>query len=274
MLNDNCIPLWPDGAPGSEDWPQHETESFMPPANFRVIRNVAQPTLTAYFPKPTDANGTAVIICPGGAFHFLAIAHEGTDVAAWLIARGVTAFVLKYRLLRTGDDFATEVWRNLGDPQRMGALMAPLIPLLLADGQQAVRLVRQRAAEWDLAPDRVGIMGFSAGATVTVNVALQHDADSRPDFAAAIYAAHHGGVPVPADAPPMFILCAADDPLVPAAGSIQLYTDWQAAGRPAELHVYAKGGHGFGMNKLGLPVDTWIERFGDWLEAQGLLGPR
>ena len=152
--------------PTSDDF---ETEALMPPANFRVIRNVAQPTLTAYFPKPTETNGTAVIVCPGGGFHFLSIDYEGTDVAAWLIARGMTAFVLKYRLLRTGDDFATEVWRNLGDPQRMAELMKPLRQLLLADGQQAVRLVRQGAAEWGIHSDRIGIMGFSAGGAVTMH---------------------------------------------------------------------------------------------------------
>ena len=152
---------------------------------------------------------------------------EGTDVAAWLNQRGVAAFVLKYRLIRTEDDFATQVWKNLGDPSRMAALMASLQPLVLADGQQAVRLVRARAAEWGVAPDRIGIMGFSAGGAVTVSVALQHDAHSRPDFAAAIYAAHHGDAPVPADAPPMFILCAADDPLVPSAVSVGVFSRWQ-----------------------------------------------
>jgi len=266
------IPLWPGAAPGSEDWDQTEQESVMP-GGLRVIRNVARPTLTAYFPDPALANGTAVIVCPGGGFHFLSIGMEGTDVATWLTARGVTAFVLKYRLLRTGDDFATQVWKNLGDPTRMAALMAPLIPFLLADGQQAVRLVRQRAAEWRLTPDRVGIMGFSAGGTVTATVALRHDAGSRPNFAAAIYPAPLEDVAVPADAPPMFVLCADDDPLVPPAVSLGLYARWKAAARPVELHVYQKGGHGFGMQKLGLPTDTWIERFGDWLETQELLDP-
>ena len=192
----------------------------MPPANFRGIRNVAQPTLTAYFPKPADTNSTAVIVCPGGGFHFLSIEHEGTDVAAWLTARGLTAFVLKYRLLRIGDDFATEVWRNLGDPQRMAELMKPLRRLLLADGQQAVRLVRQRAAEWGIHSDRIGLLGFSAGGTVTATVALRHDAGSRPAFAAAIYGAGWEDIPAPPDARPMFVLCADDDPLIPPAISL------------------------------------------------------
>jgi acetyl esterase/lipase len=251
----------------------------MPPANFKVIRNVAQPTLMAYFPKPADANGTAVgnatavIVCPGGAFHFLSIDHEGTDVATWLTAHGIAAFVLKYRLLRTGDDFTTQVWKNLDHPTRMAELMKPLRPLIRADGQQAVRVVRERAVDWGIRPDRIGIMGFSAGGRVTMEVALQHDAHSRPDFAAPIYGAFAGDLSVPAHAPPLFIMGAADDDLIPPAESVRLFNAWRTAERSAELHIYAKGGHGFGMRKQDLPTDTWIERFEEWLEAQGLLDP-
>lgn len=264
------VPLWPDGAPGSEGWTQQEQEDVIPP-RLKVIRNVTQPTLMAYLPDPSIANGTAVIVCPGGAFHFLSIDMEGTDVARWLNARGVAAFVLKYRLIRTGDRFPVEVWETLNSRTRMAELMGPLRPLIVADGQQAVRVVRQHAAEWDIAPDRIGIMGFSAGGTVTENVARLHDADSRPDLAAVIYGANLAeAAPVPADAPPMFVLCADDDEMA-ASASTRLYAEWRAAGRPVELHIYSKGGHGFGMNKQGLPADTWIERFGDWLQAQGLL---
>ena len=131
------IPLWPGGAPGSEDWAQQEQGSVIPPS-LKVVRNVSQPTLTAYLPGPTAANGTAVIVCPGGAFHFLSIDMEGTDVARWLNARGVAAFVLKYRLIRTDDGFPDKVWETLSDRQAMSELMAPLRPLILADGQQAV----------------------------------------------------------------------------------------------------------------------------------------
>ena len=131
-------------------------------------------------------------------------------------------------------------------------------------------MVRERATEWGIALDRIGIIGFSAGSTVTVSVALEHDAGSRPDFAGAIYGAGRQDVPVPADAPPLFILCA-DDDLMASPESVRLYSDWKAAGHPVELHIYSKGGHGFGMNKQGLPSDTWIDRFGDWLRVQGLL---
>ncbi|MBN1581942.1 MAG: alpha/beta hydrolase [Anaerolineae bacterium] len=265
------IPLWPSGAPGSEDWTQQEQESIIPPS-LKVVRNVTQPTLTAFFPDPATANGTAVIVCPGGAFHFLSIDMEGTDVARWLNMRGVAAFVLKYRLVCTGDDFPEAVWKTLNDRQAMAGRMAPLRPLILADGQQAVRLVRERAAEWGIAADRIGIIGFSAGSAVTVSVALDHDNSSRPDFAGTIYGGGRQDIPIPVDAPPLFILCA-DDDLMASPESVRLYSDWKAAGHSVELHIYSKGGHGFGMRKQGLPSDTWIDRFGDWLRVQGLLAP-
>ncbi|MCX7669542.1 MAG: alpha/beta hydrolase [Anaerolineae bacterium] len=262
------IPLWPGAAPGSEDWTQQEQVSVMPEAGLKVIRNVSRPTLTAFLPDPQLANGTAVIVCPGGAFHFLAYEHEGIQVAAWLNARGIAAFMLKYRLIRTSDNFVAEVQERLADRAKMAGPLNALRPLILADAQQAVRLVRQRAAEWGIRPDRIGVMGFSAGGGVTMAVALHHDASCRPDFVAPIYPAHFGEVPVPEDAPPIFLAHASDDALIPPAISIAIYTAWQAAGKPAELHIYSRGGHGFGMNKLGLPVDGWIERFGEWLGAQ------
>jgi acetyl esterase/lipase len=224
-------------------------------------------------PDPTLATGTAVIVCPGGAWHFLATEHEGVDVAAWLAAHGLVAFMLKYRVVRTGDDLTGQVGATLGNPDRMAELMRTLVPLAQADGRQAVRLVRDRAAEWGIAPDRIGIMGFSAGAEVAVDVATMHGAESRPDFVAAIYTAPYTSRFVPAGAPPLFALCAADDEMA-APLTLRLYADWRAAGLPAELHIYAQGGHGFGMHKNGVPSDSWIERFADWLQAQGMVGAR
>ena len=142
--------------------------------------------------------------------------------------------------------------------------------LAVADGRQAIKVVRRHAAEWGIKPDRVGIMGFSAGGMVTMGVVMDPDRENRPDFAAPIYGGGTGGTRVPEDAPPLFILCAADDQLA-AAGSARLYAEWKAAGRPAELHIYEKGGHGFGMTPRGLPVDRWVERYGDWLAQRGLI---
>jgi acetyl esterase/lipase len=145
--------------------------------------------------------------------------------------------------------------------------------LAVADGRQAIKVVREHAAEWGVKPGRVGIMGFSAGGMVTTGVATGYDAASRPNFAAPVYGPVYRSVKVPRDAPPLFICCATDDALVPPGDSISLYSSWNAAGKSAELHVYAKGNHGFGMSKQGLPCDTWIDRFGDWLGQQGFLKP-
>ena len=269
------IPLWPNGAPGTEDWTQQEQETpAMPPLGVKVVRNIAQPNLTAFLPDPATATGTAVIVAPGGAFHLLAIEHEGWDVARWLNARGITAIVLKYRVLQTAvrdEDFMREIGEHMADRDWMRERMPWLGGLAVADGLQAVRVTRQHAAEWGIAPDRIGIMGFSAGGVVTTGVAAQYDAESRPNFAAPIYTAPWEVATVPADAPPLFIALANDDQMAVDA-SVPLYTKWRAAGHPAELHIYAKGGHGFGMLKNGLPSDAWIERFGEWLVGQGFGG--
>jgi acetyl esterase/lipase len=270
-----AIPLWPEGAPGSEGWTHDEQETHhVPPFDITVVRNVSRPTLTPFLPDPGTATGAAAIICPGGAYHILAIHHEGYDVARWLNARGVAAFVLRYRLIPTpqsDEGFGQAIKDNMSDRERWHEMMARYVPLGVADGQRAVRLVRERAAEWGVDPARVGIMGFSAGGTVTVGAATQYDDASRPAFAAPIYGAPRGEIAVPADAPPLFIAVAHDDAFA-ASSCVPLYSAWSAAGRSAELHIYAQGGHGFGMFKKGLPADSWIDRFGDWLGAQGLLG--
>jgi len=270
------ITLWPDGAPGSEGWTQQEQETLAPPPiGIKVVRNVTQPTLTAFLPDSAGSNRAAVIVCPGGAFHFLAIEHEGTEVAHWLNTRGVAAFVLRYRLIETTvdeDGLSEQMRQNLTDRDRFRELMQVLRPLIIADGLQAVKLVRRRAAEWGIAPDRIGIMGFSAGGHLTTGVALKYDADSRPDFAAPIYSSPYEDINVPADAPPLFIAVAHDDAFA-ASACVPLYSAWSAAQRSAELHIYSKGGHGFGMYKQGLPSDHWIDQFGDWLQAQGVLDP-
>lgn len=279
------IPVWPGAAPGSENWTQKEVDYLSGKSN--MVRNVVTPTLTAYLPEKSKATGTAVIVCPGGGFHFLSWDSEGLDVAKWLQERGVAAFVLKYRLLDTGATeaefqkhldvlfgrrpaFAEE--SDTAGRQKEAAERKAIAGLAAADGRQAMKVVRQRASEWGIAPDRIGILGFSAGGAVTMGVVMEHDADSRPNFAAPIYGGSTGNAAVPADAPPLFILVANDDTGA-SVGSAKLYSEWKTAGKSAELHIYSKGGHGFGMNKRGLPVDSWIERFGDWLGVQGYLKP-
>ena len=265
------IRLYPEAAPGSEDRTHKEKEYFSQIWNTQVVTNVSQPTLTAYFAPPEIANGTSVIICPGGGFHALSINSEGIDVAKWLNARGVTAFVLKYRLVPTGEDGVKELMEK--DRQKMSLDSAAVIPLAVADGRAAVSYIRKHAAGLGVSPTRIGLMGFSAGGTVTASVALNYTAESRPDFIAPVYA-YMGAVKetsVPKDAPPLFVVAATDDQLGLAPDSINLYKMWAAAKKPSEIHIYSKGGHGFGMRKQNLPSDRWIERFGDWLETHGLL---
>ena len=136
------------------------------------------------------------------------------------------------------------------------------------------RLARRNAAAWRIDPARVGIMGFSAGGTVAASVAFNYSQETRPDFVAPIYLQYEWTPKpkgVPEDAPPIFVLAASDDPLGLAPHSFALYRDWLTAKKPAELHLYVKGGHGFGMRKQNLPTDRWIERFADWLEVEGLM---
>ena len=259
------IPLYPGAAPGSENWTWQEENVPVKPGEFARIRNVSRPTLTVYQPDPGKANGTAMIVCPGGGWRILAIEHEGYDVARWLNSQGVTVFILKYRVMRTGDegekDKATAAARRT-EAMKMGH----------ADGLAAMRLVRSRASEWGVAPNRIGIMGFSAGGYVAAMVAMQYDPESRPDFAAPIYAFIPETISAPANAPPLFLVHADDDKLLPPIKhSLRVYEAWKSVGVSAEMHIYAAGGHGFGMRKKNLPVDTWIDRLGDWLGAQGLL---
>jgi len=269
-VSQEAIPLYPGAAPGSTQENYPEKEYFSKTWDTEVVANVTKPTLTVYKPSQELRNGTAVVICPGGGFMALSINSEGNDVAKYLAARGVTAFVLKYRLAHTGEDAAQEFRTLFADRQKFAEMLKGIEPLAVADGLAAVTFVRQHAAEWGVSPDRVGIIGFSAGGAVTVGVAFHYAPEGRPAFVAPIYA---GGMPkdtpVPTDAPPMFVAAAADDQLGLAPDSVALYEKWTGAHKSAELHIYAKGGHGFGMRQQNLPTDHWIDRFADWLELQG-----
>jgi acetyl esterase/lipase len=267
------IQIYPGAAPGSEDWNYPEKQYFSKVWNTEVVSNVTHPTLTLFKPDPALANGTSAVICPGGGFMALSIASEGTDVAKWLAARGVTAFVLKYRIAHTGEDATQEFQDSFRDPKKFGEIIGKIVPLSIGDGLAAMAYVRKHAADWGLTADRVGIIGFSAGGTVTSGVGFHYTTESRPAFAAPIYAAAAAmqGEAVPTDAPPIFLAAASDDQLHLAPDSVQLYNQWTGAHKSAELHMYAKGGHGFGMRKQGSPSDHWIERFGEWLDSQGLM---
>ena len=271
----DVIPLYPGTPPGSEPADYPEKQYFSKNWNTEVVANVTKPTLTVFKPAPGTANGTAIVVAPGGGFMALSITSEGIDVAKYLAARGVTTFVLKYRLAHTGEDATQEFTDLFNDRQKFGEIIGKIIPLSIADGLAAVTYVRQHAAQWNVSPDRVGIIGFSAGGTVAAGVAFHYAPEGRPAFVAPIYAAagRLKDSTVPADAPPMFVAAATDDNLGLAPDSIALYEKWTEAKKSAELHMYAKGGHGFGMHVHNIPTDHWIDRFADWLDMQGFLKP-
>ena len=179
------IRLWPGKAPGSEDWTRQETETNL--FGERYVRNIVDPTLTAYFPAPGTANGTAVIVCPGGGFHALYIDSEGAQAARYLNSIGVTAFVLKYRLVQTGPAYFLDEFRRFKTPGGMNRLLDRMTPLIVADGLEALRIVRAHASQWGLAPDRIGIIGFSAGGYLALSLAYRPDQESRLDFIALLY---------------------------------------------------------------------------------------
>jgi len=208
------INLWPGVAPGSEQWKQQET--VLGSGNNRTIMNVTTPTLTVYQPAPPAATGTAVIIAPGGGFVNLSIDSEGHDVAKWLVARGFTAIVLKYRTVQLEGQDAAQLGQSAS--ARFGAQLRN-IPLIdedgkpgIADGIQAVKVVRAHAAEWGISPDRIVFTGFSAGGMITAYTAIQPDA--RPNYAAPIYGAPIASIPlIPQGMPPLFMAMAQDDNL-------------------------------------------------------------
>jgi acetyl esterase/lipase len=269
----NAIALYPGAAPGSEGTSQAEIweSGLLGPSN-RTVRNVTKPSITPYLPPAATATGAAMIVAPGGGFMMLSIDHEGYQVAQWLADHGVAAFVLKYRLNPTPADTKEFLGQlkalllNMGTPET-GPPQTPAGAF--ADAKAAIALVRSRSKEWGVDPARVGFMGFSAGADATLSVGLLTDPAVRPDFIAPIYGPMRHQT-VPADAPPMFAAIAADDPTF-GGGQAELFSDWVAAKRPAELHVFERGGHGFGMITTNTTSDHWIQELQWWLEARGYL---
>lgn len=238
------IPLYPGVAPGSTKADYPEKQYFSKVWNTEVVSNVTTPTLTVYQPAAGTSTGVAVVICPGGGFMALSITSEGIDVAKWLSARGMTAFVLKYRLAHTGEDATQEFAALFADKEKFRATIGPIVPLSIADGVAAVVYVRAHAKDWGISADKVGIIGFSAGGTVAAGTGFLYKPEGRPAFVAPIYAAasRFKDTPAPADAPPMFLAAASDDQLGLAMDSVGLYDQWMAAHKPVELHMYAKGG--------------------------------
>ncbi|MGR3810870.1 alpha/beta hydrolase [Jiulongibacter sp. NS-SX5] len=238
-----------------------------------VVTNVSEPSLLVYEPPKEKKNGTSVIIAPGGGLYALSMNSEGIDVAKWLNEKGITAFVLKYRLVPTGEDGSSQFGREYFlDPSGTLDKVGEVLPYSVNDGLEAVKYVRGHAEQYGLDPAKIGFMGFSAGGAVTMGVSYGYDKASRPDFLVPVYA-WTTAMPVrtaPKDAPPMMLVCATNDGLGLAAGSIDIYNAWFKAGHNVELHMYSKGDHGFGLRQKGLPSDTWIERCYEWMRVENL----
>jgi len=264
--------LYESVAPGSEGWVHSRSAYYSALFDNPVVTNVVTPTITPVVPG--EPNGTAIVIAPGGGFHALSIDSEGFEVAEWLADRDVTAFVLEYRLVPSGDDAVAELVEKMTtDLDGVFAEMNEIALLAESDAKAAIAWVREHASDFGVRSDRVGLIGFSAGGNVAMRVACSDEARERPDFVAPIYASVRGydlAAP-PAGSGPMFVVAATDDTLGLADDSVQIYDAWRRAGLPVEMHMYAAGGHGFGMKRQGLPSDSWIDRFGDWLDANDLL---
>ncbi|AKH43237.1 acetyl esterase/lipase [Altererythrobacter atlanticus] len=255
------------GATAGESWHQQYGSRF--------ARNVTNATLTPFLPDPENASGAAVVVAPGGGFRTLSMENEGWDVARALADRGVAAFVLKYRLNQTPaalDEFERSSQVPPPGAERPARpapdAAAQAIAPQIADAEAAFALIRERAAEWNVDPDRIGMVGFSAGAMLTMTTAL-HGENAKPAFLGDIYGPLTA-MNVPADAPPLFVALAADDPLFPGS-DFGLIQSWQSAGRPVEFHYYEQGGHGFGMYPKTTTSTGWFDAFAAWLKMHGFI---
>ena len=267
QLNTGPLP----GATAKEAWHTQYGSLF--------ARNVTVATLTPFLPDPAKATGAAVIVAPGGGFRTLSMNNEGWDVAQALADKGVAAFVLKYRLNPTPEDMPgfersmTQMFSATAQPRPAMAQQDPSVMLApqIADARAAFALVRSRAAEWHVDADRIGMVGFSAGAMLTLSTAL-YGQDAKPAFIGDIYGPL-AAVTVPADAPPLFIALAADDPFFANSG-YGLIDSWKAAKRPVEFHLFEQGGHGFGMYQKETTSTGWFDEFARWLGMHGYLKPK
>jgi acetyl esterase/lipase len=283
------IRLWPEGPPTTiEDVPAEVAYPVKAgvAAGTEFLRNISDPTLTVFAPAEGTGNGVGIIVAPGGGWTINAWSHEGLDVARWLTAAGYTAFLLKYRVMASPADpadFETAMAAMDGlhlvpiPPANRPKAISDLISTeayldaraaAADDGRRAIEIVREDlASKYGLRPGALGLIGFSAGAFLTVDVAL--DPRGEPlAFIAPIYGGETCGAKVPADAPPLFTAVAHDDILLRIVEG--LYLDWSDADRSAELHLFARGAHGFGMAKQGMPSDRWTDLFLAWLEDSGI----
>jgi dienelactone hydrolase len=258
-IADTNAEIWQEidvGTTGSETW----------------VRNVSQSTLTPFLPQQEQANGAAVLVIPGGGLQFVSISNEGWSVAQALADQGVAAFVLKYRVETTPEDEArieaalAERFKELQNPLSPTPVILAGIDRIRADAQAALRQIRSNASEWRVDPNRVGMLGFSAGAMATFATALAAAPDATPDFIATIYGFMKPIIPPPMP-PPLFAAIASDDALFGKQG-FGLIESWQKAGGSVECPFYSAGGHGFGLKNKNTTSDFWFEQFVAWMKAE------
>ena len=275
------IRLYPGDAPGYEGMKNNES------VEGGTVMNVVVPTLTVFLPAPEKATGAAMVVAPGGAYINLAIDNEGYDVAKWLSDHGIAAFVLKYRTRPMGDT-QEEIGKKMMSvmSQLFGPNANPETPMLSRfgeseeckavhygwqDGLQAMRVVRENAGKYGIDPDRIGIMGFSAGSVVAMNVGMWHDAQTRPALVAPIYMGWVDPVEVPADAAPLYLVSPQHDLFTPEM-TFGMYNAWTKANVEAELHYHAGVQHGFGMRDMpGKTVNGWIQGLYAFMEQVGFV---
>lgn len=274
------LPIWPGTAPDLQSVPGPESVTITPAQTYGAITNVTRPTMTVYAPKGENT-GAAVVVIPGGGFQMLAIDLEGTEVCDWLTSRGITCVLLKYRV-----PSVPYVWQCNCRPHNLTTSVPSL-----EDTQRTLRLVRLHAADWHIDPHKVGVLGFSAGGYLVAEVStrFKHDlykpmdaADkesSRPDFAIAIYPGHltedngklNKNVPVSHDTPPTFLAQAEDDNVDGVQQSLVYYAALKKADVPVEMHLYANGGHAFGLRPSKFPISGWPALVEVWLRTIGVL---
>jgi acetyl esterase/lipase len=275
------VDLWPGVAPGEKGDLSEERDLTKPTdqliAGQRVIRlgNVSKPTLSVFKPAAEKDTGAAVLVCPGGGYHILALDLEGTEVCEWLNSLGVTGVLLKYRV-----------------PKSPGLEKDAVA---IQDAQRAMGLLRQHAGDWGLDARRLGVLGFSAGGHLSAALSTRFERRSyslvdaadqlscRPDFTVLIYPGYltdkeqgdrvAADLPLSTNTPPMFLAMSQDDP-VRVENVLQFGAALQAAKVPFELHVYPTGGHGYGLRRTENPVTSWPDRTADWMRANGWLKPR
>ena len=285
--NPLVVDLWPGQAPdetgniGEEKVrlsPKLDRRKVEVTESTRLVTNVSKPTITIYRPAQDKDTGTAVLICPGGGYWDLYWQLEGEEVAAWLNSLGVTGIILKYRVPRRPDDVK-------GEPARRP----------LQDAQRAVSLVRSKGQEWGVDPQRIGMVGFSAGGHLALATATSFEnrtyapvdgidkTSCRPDFAVLCYSGYlkakdkdelAPGLRIPEGTPPIFLAHGGDDIISPPQHSVVTYLALKRAGVPAELHVYATAAHDFGVRPSDHPCSTWTQSCAAWLRHQGFLRPR